>query len=69
MAFDQPFVWQDQMTEVTRQDTIADGTAEKEITFVPVFRADQAGGGIECPRSPQLSHTDMRQTWPRRRKP
>ena len=40
MAFDQPFVWQDQMTEVTRQDTLADGTVEQEITFVPVFRAD-----------------------------
>ena len=40
MAFDQPFVWQDQMTEVTRQDTLVDGTVEQEITFVPVFRAD-----------------------------
>ena len=37
MAFDQPFVWQDQMTEVTRQDTLADGTVEQEITFVPCF--------------------------------
>ena len=40
MSFDQPFDWQDQMTEVTRQDTLADGTVEQEVAFVPVFRAD-----------------------------
>ena len=40
MRFDRPFVWQDQMTELARLDTLADGTLQQEMAMVPVFLMD-----------------------------
>ena len=40
MAFDQEFSWGDQLGEITRQDTLEDGTIRQEMSMVPVFVAD-----------------------------
>ena len=40
MAFDQDFVWGDQLGEITRTDTLEDGSLVQEMTMVPVFVAD-----------------------------
>ena len=40
MEFDRDFEWGDQLGEITRTDTLEDGTIRQEMTMVPVFVAD-----------------------------
>ena len=40
MKFDRPFVWGDQLGEITRVDTLEDGSTIQEMSMVPVFVAD-----------------------------
>ena len=40
MKFDRPFQWGDQLGEITRIDTLEDGSTIQEMTMVPVFVAD-----------------------------
>ena len=40
MKFDRPFVWGDQLGEITRIDTLEDGSTVQEMSMVPVFVAD-----------------------------
>ena len=39
MRFDRPMDWQDALTEIETTDTLADGTLQQRMTFVPVFAA------------------------------
>ena len=40
MKFDRPFSWGDQLGEITRIDTLEDGSTVQEMSMVPVFVAD-----------------------------
>ena len=40
MAFDRDFEWGDQLGEITRVDTLEDGSLVQEMSMVPVFVAD-----------------------------
>jgi predicted alpha-1,2-mannosidase len=40
MAFDRDFAWGDQLGEITKVDTLEDGTVRQEMSMVPVFVAD-----------------------------
>ena len=40
MKFDRPFIWGDQLGEITRIDTLEDGSTVQEMSMVPVFVAD-----------------------------
>ena len=40
MEFDQEFDWGDQLGEITKTDTLQDGTIQQELSMVPVFVAD-----------------------------
>ena len=40
MKFDRPFDWGDQLGEITKIDTLEDGSTVQEMSMVPVFVAD-----------------------------
>lgn len=40
MKFDRDFVWEDQMMEIVRADTLADGSIRQVMMMVPVFKLD-----------------------------
>ena len=40
MSFDRDFEWGDQLGQITRIDTLEDGTVRQEMSMVPVFVAD-----------------------------
>lgn len=40
MSFDRDFTWGDQLGEITKVDTLEDGTIRQEMSMVPVFVAD-----------------------------